>query len=286
MPSPAPCCIKALDDATARWPGRSRASDGIMGDLRHQTRKSDHNDGNAFDLTHDPVHGVDCDVLSRAVIKDPRVTYVIWNRRIYNRARAAEGWRPYGGANPHTKHMHVSIRSDARDNLAPWPWSGMGPIEKGDWFSMATAADLERVVRKVLNEGTAFGQKNWAGTSKATLGSIQSGNNLLRQQVIPKLNSLIAASTVPATDPTQPSAGTVSSASDASGEAPSADEPPPDSGEPTEPVPDDTTEPIDVDVPPGALAALSELYRTLSPEQASILASLFAALGPQDDAGE
>jgi hypothetical protein len=94
-----------------------------MGDSAHQQRHSDHNDGNAFDLTHDPAHGVDCGVLSRLVINDNRVTYVISNRQIYNRARVAEGWRPYTGLNPHNRHMHVSIQAASRDDLSPWPWS-------------------------------------------------------------------------------------------------------------------------------------------------------------------
>jgi len=54
---------------------------------------------------------------------------------------------------------------------------------------MATEADLERVMRNVLNEGTAFGQLNWAGTSQATLHTLQQVYNLLVQQVIPKLPS-------------------------------------------------------------------------------------------------
>ncbi len=126
MSTPAPTCRKALNDATLRFPSRSRASDGIMGDAAHQRRRSDHNLGNAFDLTHDPAHGVNCNALALLVIGDARVTYVIWNRQIYNRARAAEGWRPYGGSNPHTHHMHVSIRDAERNNLAAWAWSPGG----------------------------------------------------------------------------------------------------------------------------------------------------------------
>lgn len=56
-----------------------------------------------------------------------------------------------------------------------------------DWFAAATPAEIEAMLRKILNEGTAFGQKNWAGTSKAALASLQVMDNLLRQQVIPKL---------------------------------------------------------------------------------------------------
>jgi hypothetical protein len=33
------------------------------------------------------------------------VAEVIYNRRIWTRS---EGWRTYGGSNPHTDHIHVS----------------------------------------------------------------------------------------------------------------------------------------------------------------------------------
>lgn len=42
-------------------------------------------------------------------------------------------------------------------------------------------ATVERIVRKVLNEGTARGQTTWAGTSKATLGQAQGNGNELRK---------------------------------------------------------------------------------------------------------
>lgn len=150
MSSAAPACRKALTDATVRFPDRSRASDGIMGDAAHQRRRSDHNLGNAFDLTHDPTHGVDCNALSRLVITDERVTYVIWNRQIYNRARAAEGWRPYSGQNPHTHHMHVSIHAESRNDLAAWAWSpGTPPIPP----TPATSAPVVHPPTQVLKKG-------------------------------------------------------------------------------------------------------------------------------------
>ena len=123
MSSPAPACKQALADATKRWPNRKKASDGIMGDARHQARKSDHNMGNAFDVTHDPASGCDGNLISSLAIKDPRVTYVIWNHRIYNRSRASEGWRKYTGSNPHTHHCHVSISSSSRNDTRAWPWA-------------------------------------------------------------------------------------------------------------------------------------------------------------------
>ncbi|MFO0588382.1 MAG: peptidoglycan-binding domain-containing protein [Polyangiaceae bacterium] len=126
MASPAPACTHALQDATRRWPHRSRASDGIMGDARHQARKSDHNLGNAFDVTHDPASGCDGDFIAACAIRDPRVKYVIFNRRIWNRERGDTHWRPYTGENPHNHHCHVSIFAGSRNDLRPWEWAPDG----------------------------------------------------------------------------------------------------------------------------------------------------------------
>jgi len=121
--SRAPACRAALRDANAMWPTRNRASDGIMGDTAHQARPSDHNQGNAVDITHDRVSGADGDTIADYAIEDARTTYVIWNAQIYSRARAAEGWRPYAGANPHRHHVHISVRVDSRNDDSPWPWA-------------------------------------------------------------------------------------------------------------------------------------------------------------------
>lgn len=129
---PAPTCKKALRDASYRWPERNRASDGICGDEAHQARKSDHNLGNAFDLTHDVDHGVNCHVLANKVITDHRVKYVIWNKEIYKARQPEKGWQKYTGSNPHTKHMHVSIHAYARDDLSPWPWSLISITDEPD----------------------------------------------------------------------------------------------------------------------------------------------------------
>jgi hypothetical protein len=55
------------------------------------------------------------------------VKYVIYNRRIWSKARAGEGWRTYTGDDPHTSHVHVSVGvgPDGRstgpyDNTSPW----------------------------------------------------------------------------------------------------------------------------------------------------------------------
>lgn len=122
---PAPACQRALDEASYLWPHRNKATDGICGDAAHQARQSDHNPdyrgyAHAWDLTHDPAHGVDCGRLSEIVKNDSRITYVIFNRRIWSRRFLRWAWRYYSGVNPHTSHMHVSIKTTTTFNISAW----------------------------------------------------------------------------------------------------------------------------------------------------------------------
>ena len=117
-----------------RWPKRNKASDGTIGDAAHASRNSDHNPWikeansrlgvvSAIDITHDPGNGPDCNVLAAALIRngDKRIKYIIWSRRIWN-PDISPYWRPYNGANTHTKHLHLSVRSTKGfyDNEAEW----------------------------------------------------------------------------------------------------------------------------------------------------------------------
>lgn len=114
------------DNVNAAAPHRNRQSDGWIGDARHAKGKSDHNPNPAgvvlaLDITHDPRHGVDCEILAQSLIADPRTKYVIWNKQIYNTAYGAH-WRPYNKKNPHTKHVHISVRPEKEhyDRTKPW----------------------------------------------------------------------------------------------------------------------------------------------------------------------
>ncbi|WP_437638363.1 hypothetical protein [Sorangium sp. So ce854] len=127
----APALRVLVRQLNERWPGRSRASDGLLGDATHQARKSDHNDGNALDVTHDPERGPDLDALAERLLTDPRVTYVIWNKRIANRQIQGGAWRLYDGTNPHTRHLHVSIRAEARNDERPWALPDPGAAVAG-----------------------------------------------------------------------------------------------------------------------------------------------------------
>ena len=116
-----------------RAPGRSKASDGTVGDASHESRTSDHNPWvrdqgvgvvTAIDITHDPARGCDAGVLAQALVesRDPRIKYIIFNRRIVSSTVQPWVWRPYNGSNPHATHMHLSVRPEkARyDSLLPW----------------------------------------------------------------------------------------------------------------------------------------------------------------------
>ena len=120
-------------------PSRSKVSDGGIGDPAHASRKSDHNPWvdlqnnkgvvTARDFTHDPTGGCDAGVLAEQIraSRDPRVKYIIWNRRIANSSpigsTAAWEWRPYGGANPHNHHVHISVQPERGKYDSEEPWN-------------------------------------------------------------------------------------------------------------------------------------------------------------------
>lgn len=130
--------LKLRSQVDAAAPRRRKGSDGIVGDLSHQSRTSDHNPqdpapaGNppnqvdAVDLTHDPENGADMAVVTESVrrSKDRRVKYVIFNKRIFSsyatNGREAWEWGPYDGSNGHEKHAHVSVNDQHHDETHDW----------------------------------------------------------------------------------------------------------------------------------------------------------------------
>lgn len=116
-------------------PGRSRASDGAIGDTAHQNQgsASDHNpwvkDGTmgvvtAMDITDDPANGCSArNIVDELVInRDNRIKYIIWNKRIISSSVAPWVWRDYSGTNPHDKHFHISVGSSKALYDAPRAW--------------------------------------------------------------------------------------------------------------------------------------------------------------------
>jgi hypothetical protein len=99
------------------FPNRSTISDGTIGDAAHSARQSDHNPDEfhvvrAMDITRDVRDGIDiADNLAEwlRAKRDPRVKYVIFNRRIFSSSIEPWKWRPYSGLNEHTHHVHISV---------------------------------------------------------------------------------------------------------------------------------------------------------------------------------
>lgn len=119
----APSLVALRGEINARWPARDKASDGWIGDPSHQARKSDHNpDYDAPGARRGVVRALDVDKdgitvsqLLAAVVRDHRVAYVIWNRRIASATQDGTpwNWEPYSGSNPHISHIHISIKHTA-----------------------------------------------------------------------------------------------------------------------------------------------------------------------------
>lgn len=129
----APALSALIREVNARWPHRSKASDGTIGDTAHAARKSEHNPDSrgvvrAVDIT---VAGIDKAALLKAVIGDSRVHYAISDRKIYSRSN---GWTPaaYYGANPHDKHVHISLRNRTSES-ADWATVDKAAADTSSW---------------------------------------------------------------------------------------------------------------------------------------------------------
>lgn len=129
MATPAPALLQLRAQINDRWPLRSKASDGIMGDASHRLRRSAHNDGNALDVTADPRNGPNLQVMvddfCRQMRANPngRLQLMIFNRRIYS---VRDGWRgrTYLGVNPHRSHAHIEVRRSHRGIARHWSVRG------------------------------------------------------------------------------------------------------------------------------------------------------------------
>lgn len=98
------------------------------------------------------------------------------------------GWYGWETLNGHKNHVHFAITNAGLASTPihvspPAPPRVVLPTDS-DWSDMATAEEIgdlvEARIRKVLNEGTAHGQPNWAHTSQAVLAQEQANYNQLR----------------------------------------------------------------------------------------------------------
>lgn len=118
----APSLARLRSQTSATFPKRKTASDGWIGDAAHQAGVSDHNPDpttgvvRALDLT---ATAAEAKKITASATADSRVAYVIYDRRIWT---SSKGWQSYSGDNPHTNHVHISLRHDkaAEDSNTDW----------------------------------------------------------------------------------------------------------------------------------------------------------------------
>lgn len=153
------------DQVNQLAPNRTKGADGLVADANHSTT-SDHYPHpvtgvgdemvTALDLTHDPANGFDsyrfADVLRSH--RDPRIKYVISNKRIFSSYTSSSGrlpwvWGTYTGTDPHTNHVHISVL-DAPIGDLKTPWNLEG-------FMALTDDELNRIALKVWNWDLADG---------------------------------------------------------------------------------------------------------------------------------
>jgi hypothetical protein len=129
-----------------QWPKRDKASDGGIGDAAHQKRgsASDHNPWlnntvRAYDFDADGINAAWLAEQLRLAGQrgDRRLAggpttddngYVIYNGHIT--APDFSRWVPYGGSNPHTKMVHVSVTRDpgGYEDAGPWGFLAAAPL--------------------------------------------------------------------------------------------------------------------------------------------------------------
>lgn len=77
------------------------------------TPNSDHPKGLAIDvMTGDTSPGGKGDQVAAWALGQPSVTYVIWNRKIFDRRKSSgviSAGEDYDGRSPHTDHVHISF---------------------------------------------------------------------------------------------------------------------------------------------------------------------------------
>ena len=120
------------------YPDRDRASDGWIGDTRHQARPSDHNPDaegivRAIDIDRDLSGKAKPDLMPdladqlRLCAKrgDTRISYIIFDGRIAS-SKKSWAWRPYDGSNKHNHHCHISFtkKGDADGSFFNVPMIG------------------------------------------------------------------------------------------------------------------------------------------------------------------
>jgi hypothetical protein len=165
-----------------------------VGDVDHSHTESDHNpevDGslpgadlgevdaadfmiNTGGVTHEDLQGL-ADGLIRS--RDPRIAYVIWNRRICSSRKIgsvpAWTWRAYTGKSAHTDHVHLSVNDDFDRNTSHWKWED--EVARTLTWSKST---LSMPVHKYGDEDAQFEGYNRIARAQAAANWLEKANPL------------------------------------------------------------------------------------------------------------
>jgi hypothetical protein len=160
-----PCLVQLRTEFNRIAPDRDKTTDGSIGDTAHAAGgNSDHLPDEEFDALHDhdadsknEVHAIDMDkdlrvpgltmerVVQHLVNRcragaERRLTYIIYNRRIWS---ASRGWvqRTYAGSNPHDKHAHFSASyTTARESdTSSWHLEDLVALSEAEIKAIAKA---------------------------------------------------------------------------------------------------------------------------------------------------
>ena len=139
----APSIRKLLEQTNAKYPKRSKDSDGIWPSAAHTKANpnSDHEAGNALDITADlgtktTMRGFIAWVL---VNPHPALEYIIHDGTIWSRSRDFKPVR-YAGSNPHRSHAHFSVRESKRSSTRAWVLPADYPLrvlKVGELYALA-----------------------------------------------------------------------------------------------------------------------------------------------------
>lgn len=168
-PRPAKSLVTLKKQIDEMFPGRSKVSDGFIGDASHMLKSnaSDHNPNKdgivlAFDVTHDPAHGLDIKQLAGWLMRsrDARIKYIIRNGEIMEPLKGWV-WLKYKGADQHHQHMHLSVNAINCDVDTPWN------IGDEDMHEGKTAKQWAELYKKEMdlrvNPGDVQNLKAWLG---------------------------------------------------------------------------------------------------------------------------
>ena len=146
-----------------RWPDRDKRSDGVVGDLAHQARPSDHNpDSRGY------VHAVDIDEDLRGSKNDniwladqiiayarmrrsgsSRLKYVVYEDKIASGTYANHFWTWRGDSYGHKIHMHVSFTKQGQEDTTEFGIPILTEGKGGSWDGKVPFFDILQDAIKV-----------------------------------------------------------------------------------------------------------------------------------------